>query len=730
MVVPSLAGIIVFYALLIAYTEYQLKQSYDQLYSSTSRSLAFANKLLGASLGFSSDSLTSLQGKKAKNLLRLIALNANVQCLAIESESYALSYPPSQYCSTQNEGLIAQTKLQKSTGLTLSLYIDSESIANIAGQSRLLNYGGGTLLVFGALASGSFYSYRKSLNQQAQTDRLIDEIIASSPNPYIILNENFKIASISESLRHLQQNDSNAKGFDDALNNSPINLDSFFSTESAERISSFLCQLNIDEFDDSISLKDLRLASKKPLVFTSTISVIRKSKESNYFLSLFDETQSFVQKNYLAEQLRKDSLTGAFSRRYLFETCGSASRLDKFYLFLIDVDDFKEVNDSYGHAVGDQLLLEVSLTLTRFCGSNGKVFRLGGDEFVVLLHVQGGESISSQSSWLYSKSHIVMSHLQFSVDKTFSFGATEFRPDEQLSVALKRADNALIQAKKSGKHAYMVAEENKLFDSLLTSSPKYSLSISQIQDAFASDSVELYLQPVFNTNLKCAVGYEALVRLNQDGQVVPPNMFLDSLYKLSELPDSPVDHYHLFSDLMSKISCDGDFWISYNVNEIDLGDSLFERLLEALTCLPTLLKSHIVLEVSETTFLAGEYSSSLLDRILLLKSKGFRIALDDFGVLSSNIFALSSLPVDIVKLDKFLVTGIIDNLKNQRIIESLKSLSDSLDFELLAEGIELPEEAACLEDLGIVLHQGFLYGRPAPVNDFPSLLLKNSSHTT
>ena len=83
---------------------------------------------------------------------------------------------------------------------------------------------------------------------------------------------------------------------------------------------------------------------------------------------------------------------------------------------------------------------------------------------------------------------------------------------------------------------------------------------------------------------------------------------------------------------------------------------------------------------------------------------------------------MSSLPVDIVKLDKFLVSGIRENPKNQRIIESLKSLSDSLRFELIAEGIESNDEAECLRDLGIVLHQGYLYGRPAPVEEIPSLV--------
>ena len=267
-----------------------------------------------------------------------------------------------------------------------------------------------------------------------------------------------------------------------------------------------------------------------------------------------------------------------------------------------------------------------------------------------------------------------------------------------------------------------MAEKNKLLDGLLSSPNEYSLSVSEIQEAFWSGSIELYLQPVFNSFLSAVVGYEALVRLHRDGQLISPIAFLDTLYKFSALPDSSIDHYILLADLFAKMRGDGDFWVSYNINEIDLGDNCFERLLESLDSLSVYHRRKIVLEVSETTFQATQYSSSLLDRISLLKSKGFRIALDDFGVLSSNIFALSNLPVDIVKLDKFMVAGIAENFKNQRIIESLKSLSDSLEFELLAEGIESTDESACLESLGVVLHQGYLYGRPARISEFSELI--------
>ena len=410
MLLPSFVGVVIFYAALIVYSEYQARNSYDHLYSSSSSSLAFANRLLATSLGFSSDKLTLLQAKKAKDLLRLIALNANIECLVIKGESYFLSYPPRQFCSHGDDALMVQDRLQKSTGLFLRLYVDSESVANVVGQSRLLHYGGGSILVLGALASGAIYSYRKGMRQRMEADRLIDEIISSSPNPYIIVDQGFKVASISDSLRALLCDSSNLQPRVNPTESSLDDLASIFSLTSAERIISFLSQLDLDVFKGSVSLRDLHLVSKRALVFTSSISVIRKSTESNFFLSLFDETQSFVQKNYLTEQLSKDSLTGAFSRRHLFEVYGGASRQHHFYLFLIDVDNFKEVNDSFGHGAGDLLLLELASALARFCGSKGQVVRLGGDEFVVLIQMQDGVSISSQSLDLYAQSAM---HFQY-----------------------------------------------------------------------------------------------------------------------------------------------------------------------------------------------------------------------------------------------------------------------------------------------------------------------------
>ena len=126
----------------------------------------------------------------------------------------------------------------------------------------------------------------------------------------------------------------------------------------------------------------------------------------------------------------------------------------------------------------------------------------------------------------------------------------------------------------------------------------------------------------------------------------------------------------------------------------------------------------MVFEVSETTLQSFGDTSEVVDKIGILKSGGALIALDDFGVLSSNFLSLSKLPVDIVKLDKFLVDGIEEDLKNQLIVKSLLDLADSLGFSLIAEGIEDLSSLNFLRNMGINLHQGYYYAKAMPVDEF------------
>lgn len=716
MFLPSLGGLLIFCFAFAACSECQAQNTYDQLLSTASQPLKFARRFLGNSLGLSAHKPLAFQGKKAKDSPRLIGLNANIKCMEITGLSYQLFYPPQRYCIENSEGLSVSDESQHSKGLLLNFNIDDTRIHFSIRRQHFLNYLGGSIVIFGALTYGILYSYRTALMQQRETDKLIDKIIRANPNPYIILDTQLRIVSVSDSLKQFILKGIDFTSFDEAKKTSLFSLNRIFSKESSCRIIDFLKNIDFDFLRDSVSMKGLRIKDNDNLVFAASISVVRYANSVHYFLSLIDETKLYFQNNFLREQLSRDSLTGAYSRRQLFEVHHDLVRKDDYFLFLLDVDEFKEVIDSYGHDAGDDLLKQVVLHLFNFFGSSVEVFRLGGDEFIILSDFREASSIDSVSASLNDSLPINFVYHGTQIAINFSFGSTVLSRSDNLPLALKHADNALIQAKKTGKHGYCVSARDQVIENSARSRLSDQLSSTELQDAYESGAVRLFLQPVFHLGLNQIVGYESLIRIVGADGLIPPSGFLESFYRLSALSTSPIDHYSCLEDLFLNINSGLEGWISYNINEIDLSDSCFDRLLATLSHCSSHYSRDIVLEISETTFLTTQYSSVIMDRISLLKSRGFQIALDDFGILSSNIYALSNLSVDIVKLDKFIVTGIESNFKNQHIIESFKSLSLSLGFELLAEGIESVGQAECLKSLGVQLHQGFLYGNPVPVS--------------
>ena len=229
----------------------------------------------------------------------------------------------------------------------------------------------------------------------------------------------------------------------------------------------------------------------------------------------------------------------------------------------------------------------------------------------------------------------------------------------------------------------------------------------------------MFLQPVIDSASNSIVGSEALARwVTDNGSNIPPDMFIDSLYQLTILPDSGVDHFELAKNMLRKLNPEIPGWISYNINRYDLTDELFPRLIALQQYSANEFRRAMVFEVSETTLQSFGDTSQVVDKIVILKSGGSLIALDDFGVLSSNFLSLSKLPVDIVKLDKFLVDGIEEDLKNQLIVKSLLDLADSLGFSLIAEGIEDFSTLNFLRNMGVNLHQGYYYKKAMPVDEF------------
>ena len=288
---------------------------------------------------------------------------------------------------------------------------------------------------------------------------------------------------------------------------------------------------------------------------------------------------------------------------------------------------------------------------------------------------------------------------------------------DSLEIQIYRAEDALIKAKQKSKNSYEISKYHPSSNG--NNLIPINTRIEIVEQAFLNNDISLWLQPIFDYKYDNVIGAESLIRWsNDDGELVAPNSFLDSLYELSYLEDSPVNHYKIAEKLFSSLAGMFDGWVSYNINSLDLGDVLFPRLLSLVDSFKNYSSLSIVLELSESTLQESSDFAIILDRIEILKSMGALLALDDFGVLSSNFLSLSKLSVDMVKLDKFLTTDVLDNSKNQSIIRSLSELSDSLGFTLIAEGVENANTAHFLSDLGINVHQGYHYGKAMSLDKF------------
>ena len=192
---------------------------------------------------------------------------------------------------------------------------------------------------------------------------------------------------------------------------------------------------------------------------------------------------------------------------------------------------------------------------------------------------------------------------------------------------------------------------------------KNGTRLEVVEKAYLNNEISLWLQPIFDCKCGNIIGAESLIRwYSNDGQQFAPDIYLEALYELSRLEDSLVNHYKIAYDLFDNLEGAFNGWISYNINGWDLDDKLFPRLF--------VLKNYSSLSIPRAL---QEFSdlAVVLDRVEILKAKGALLALDDFGVLSSNFLSLSKLSVDMVKLDKFLTTDVLDNPKNQSIIKSL-----------------------------------------------------------
>ncbi|WP_245897146.1 putative bifunctional diguanylate cyclase/phosphodiesterase [Roseobacter denitrificans] len=437
------------------------------------------------------------------------------------------------------------------------------------------------------------------------------------------------------------------------------------------------------------------------LRFTAIATDVTESKEAQHAIS--------DAKRETEHQARHDPLTALPNRRYLdevleSEVCNSAAPRT---LIRVDLDHFKNVNDTLGHAAGDFVLVEVANCLRRSIGPSDLAARVGGDEFVILLAVDGDTRAATA---LTEKLRV-----QLGTDMVFegrtcrigaSFGiATASEGLVGNEDLLKSADAALYVAKDTGRNTTTLYTPD-VHHAVLA---KRQLS-SEIEHGIARGEFIAFFQPQIDALTEELVGVEALVRWwHPTRGILPPNEFLKVAEQLRILSDIDRQVFAYGLDCMRILNEDGLRVpkISFNVGMHQLMNPVIDYLAGQVK----IGNTRVSLEVLESV-LVEEDATGFQTRISELRDMGFTIEVDDFGSGHASVVGLKALNPDIMKLDRVLVSPVTESASARTLIKSMVDIGKALGISVTAEGIETAEHAAIMRDLGCDTFQGYYFARP------------------
>jgi len=427
----------------------------------------------------------------------------------------------------------------------------------------------------------------------------------------------------------------------------------------------------------------------------------------------------------LAHQAFHDPVTNLanralFSDRVEHALMRSQRGFPDIAVVFIDLDDFKTVNDSLGHAAGDQVLQEVARRLRIAVRPTDTVARFGGDEFAVLL-----ETVTDSSEAADAAARILHAlEIPYEIDgkQVFpraSLGICLVNREEEAPEAaelLRNADVAMYMAKRDSKGSYRV------FEPAMHERVVERLELrAELQQAIDAAQLELHYQPVVRLGGHEILGVEALLRWNHPTRgVIAPNQFIPLAEETGliismgrwVLNEACREGF----ELQKRFDRKEPLGISVNLSVRQLqSDSIISDVRDALKT-SGLPPASLVLEITESVMLAD--TDFAVERLRELKALGVRLAMDDFGTGYSSLSYLSRFPVDILKMDR----SFVGSGENVALQSAIIALGASLDLDVVAEGIELPEQERSLHDLGCEIGQGFLFARPMPSSDLAAYL--------
>lgn len=551
-------------------------------------------------------------------------------------------------------------------------------------------------------AIGGIVTDITDLKKAQSHNHLAEQIFDQAGEAILVVDTNFEVVSSNSAFKAL----------------SGLLIDEISQFSKKLFIDNPIIQLRLQQNKHWQGETQLRHKNGKTIPIWLSASSISSDEQQTQFLVIFTDISVLKNAESQLERLSNyDNLTNLPNRNLFFDRLSSAiersSRANnKTALFFINIDRFKNINDTYGHLVGDQLLIETANRITKHTRPDDTVSRLGGDEFGVI--IQGVESLEIINHISYQIQEALRSPFQlenFASSSPASIGISLFPDDSaDAKTLLTHADTAMHQVKEKGRNGI------QFYDQGLNQQAEAQVQLEEdLRSALIKDELFLVYQPRFNIDGTSILSAEALTRWNHPKQgLIPPSTFIELAEQTGLIVE--LGRYILQTACIAakewNINPDKPIPVSVNLSARQIYDpDLINDISKALS-FSQLPPELLELEITETV--AIEDLDKVIDKLNEIKAMGIRMSVDDFGTGYSSLIYLKKLPVSTVKIDRSFIMDVPGNQDDEHIVSAIISMSHSLQLNVVAEGVETDEQLQFLSAHHCDEIQGFLLGKPGP----------------
>jgi diguanylate cyclase (GGDEF)-like protein/PAS domain S-box-containing protein len=581
------------------------------------------------------------------------------------------------------------------------------------------------------IVSGTCRDINK-LKESDDKNRLIASAFQSTSDGAIVLDRNLRVLSVNDSFCRLTKLNKSILG--NRIWSKEFKLELLSNNQTTKEAEKITFKTIRDKVLKNRNYKEeihfsIRDGKKIPLVLRVSSVLDINEKVSHFVIMITDITFRQEAERKLRKMASLDALTGLPNRAYLLQLLEQgllrAKRNNTLMAILfIDLDHFKNVNDSLGHFVGDELLVAVSHKLTSCIRESDSVARLGGDEFTIaLFELNKLSDILNVAEKVLDELSVPIKLKNHELIISPSIGIATYPEDGvTVEVLLKHADTAMYHAKRNGRNNFQFFAES--MNQIVLNRVELE---SKLRSAIKVEQFELYYQPKYCLKSHNICGFEALIRWNHPQRgLVGPDDFIPIAEETGLI--IPIGEWVLMQacQQLKTWQAQGysDYHLAINLSALQFIDrKLIDKVAKKLSEYGVAL-NRLEVELTESTLIENiDYTKSTL---MGLRQLGVRISLDDFGTGYSSLSYLRQLPIDFLKIDRSFVKNMVEDQQDAKMVESIVSLAHNLGVSVVAEGIETKEQLEMFIGFRAEQIQGYLLSKPITAAEATQLLTQES----